>query len=159
MAPEDIRDHERPDGRREFIRHTVNVPLEVETVSASEARREQSVNVSRGGLAFVSTTCPQVGDLLRLRIPTVRPVFEAAARVAWCRPEEGRYLVGVQFMDQAAAFRSRMVEQVCAIENYRREVREKEGRVLSAQEAAAEWIERYAGQFPRGDIPPDEDGA
>src|SRR5688500_2141317 len=94
--------------RRQFIRHAVEVPLEVESVAGADARREHSRNVSSGGLAFISAECPSVGDLLKLRIPTVRPPFEAAARVAWCRPEGGGYLVGVQFVDAAAAFRSRM---------------------------------------------------
>lgn len=142
----------RENPRREFIRHTIDVPLEVESVAGAEFREKHSRNVSSGGLAFVSADCPRVGDLLKLRIPTVRPPFEAAARVAWCRPEDDGYLVGVQFVDSAAAFRSRMVQQVCSIENYRREVQEREGRELSTQEAAAEWIEKYAGRFPDSEL-------
>lgn len=147
----------RENPRREFIRHTVDVPLEVEELAGAEARNERSRNVSTGGLAFVSQRCPREGDLLRLRIPTVDPPFEAAARVAWCRPEEGRYLVGVQFVEAAAAFRSRMVQQVCSIENYRREVREREGRELGTQQAATEWIAKYAGRFPESQVAPPED--
>lgn len=149
----------RENPRREFIRHTVDVPLEVEALEGAEARSERSRNVSSGGLAFASNICPRVGDLLRLRIPTVQPPFEAAARVAWCRPEDGQYLVGVQFIDSAAAFRSRMVQQVCSIENYRKSVREREGRELETQQAAAEWIEKYAGRFPDAQVvPSDGDG-
>ena len=142
----------RENPRREFIRHTVDVPLEVESLSRHEARQEHSVNVSSGGLAFLSSTCPGIGEMLRLRIPTVQPVFEAAARVAWCRPEQGSFLVGVQFVDSGAAFRSRMVQQVCSIENYRREVEQNEGRDLSTQEAATEWITRFAGRFPDSEM-------
>src|SRR5690606_24996321 len=142
----------RDNPRREFIRHTIDVPLEVETLTSREARQEHSVNVSSGGLALVSSSCRGVGDLIRLRIPTVTPPFEAAARVAWCRSEEGNYLVGVEFVDAGSAFRSRMVQQVCSIENYRKEIREREGRSLSTQDAAAEWIERYAGRFPDSEV-------
>jgi hypothetical protein len=133
---------------REFLRHTVNVPLEVETVAEGEPTPAEGVNVSFGGLAFRSNICPPSGGIIRLRIPTVEPVFEANARVAWCRTEEDGYLVGVQFMDSSDAFQSRMVQQVCSIENYRKEQREREGRRLSTQEAAVEWIEKYAGRFP-----------
>lgn len=158
MVARNAANTEPENSRREFIRHTVNVPLEIESVSETERRNEQSLNVSPGGLAFVSSFCPRNGDMLRLRIPTVRPVFEAAARVAWCRPEDGCYLVGVQFVNAAAAFRSRMVQQVCSIENYRQEVREKEGRELTTQQAASEWIERYAGHFPASEtVPADRD--
>ena len=133
--------------RREFVRHTVHVPLEVERVG-EPAHAESGVNVGYGGLAFLSRTCPRVGEVLRVRIPTVEPVFEGEARVAWCRPEDGRFLVGVQFLDSSVAFRSRMVQQVCSIENYRREIERTEGRSLDTQQAAAEWIDRYAGRFP-----------
>lgn len=138
----------RTNPRREFIRHTADVPLEVERLGQPEPLREQGVNVSHGGLAFLSTTCPTVGEVLSIRIPTVDPPFEGRARVAWCRPESHQYLVGVQFLDSKEAFRSRMVQQVCSIENYRKEVEEDEGRVLSAQDAASEWIERFGGRFP-----------
>ena len=56
--------------------------------------------------------------------------------------------MGVQFLDATDAFRARMVEQVCTIERYRTQVREQEGRELSAHEAAAEWIGKFAGRFP-----------
>jgi hypothetical protein len=41
-----------------------------------------------------------------------------------------------------------MVQQVCSIENYRKEVETREGRTLTNQEAAAEWIKKHAGNFP-----------
>ena len=139
-------EHNNP--KREFLRHTVDVPLEVERTGVAAAQQEHGVNVGHGGLAFESATCPVVGEMLRIRIPTVEPPFEGNARVVWCRPEGENFLVGVQFLDAPAAFRSRMVQQVCSIENYRREVREREGRVLTSQQAADEWIERFAGRFP-----------
>lgn len=149
MIQSDREGEVRSNPRREFLRHTVHVPLEVDRVDAAESSTEgRGVNISHGGLAFLSDACPEVGDVLRIRIPTVDPPFEGRARVAWCRPEGDRNLVGVQFLDAQAAFRSRMVQQVCSIENYRKEVREREGRDLTAQEAAAEWIERYGGRFP-----------
>lgn len=138
----------RGNPRREFLRHTVNVPLEVDRVTDVPPMMEEGVNVSFGGLAFLSSACPSVGEILRLRISTVEPAFEAQARVAWCRPEARKFLVGVQFLDSTDAFQSRMVQQVCSIENYRRTVQQKEGRTLTTQEAADEWITRYAGRFP-----------
>ena len=151
LSPATNNGRTRKDSRREFIRHPVEFSLEVERLQDGGWQDERSINVSDGGLAFVTGTCPRVGDLLRLRIPGVQPPFEAAARVAWCRPEKGSFLVGVNFIDAESAFRSRMVQQVCAIEKYRRDVAEREGRRLSASAAAAEWIERYAHAFPGGE--------
>ncbi|HEX2094119.1 MAG TPA: PilZ domain-containing protein [Longimicrobiaceae bacterium] len=138
----------RSNPQREFLRHTVHVPLEIDRVADTTPTVEQGVNVSFGGLAFLSSACPAIGEILRLRIPTVEPPFEAQARVAWCRPEAEKFLVGVQFLDSTDAFQSRMVQQVCSIENYRREVQQTEGRDLTTQEAATEWIAKYAGRFP-----------
>ena len=41
-----------------------------------------------------------------------------------------------------------MVEQVCYIESYKKVVYETEGRQLTTEEAAMEWIRKYASQFP-----------
>jgi hypothetical protein len=41
-----------------------------------------------------------------------------------------------------------MVEQVCHVESYRRAVEQREGRQLTAEEAAEEWISRHASSFP-----------
>jgi hypothetical protein len=133
---------------RRFIRHTADVPIEVRALEGSGARLQQGKNVSEGGLAFVSDECLDPAHTIEVRIPEVEPPFEAHARVIWCRPEDDRYLVGVQFLDASDAFRARMVEQVCTIEKYRKDVREQEGRELDSHEAAAEWITRFAGRFP-----------
>ena len=42
-----------------------------------------------------------------------------------------------------------MVEQVCHIEQYKKEVLKNEGQGLSGEEAAVEWITKYAKDFPR----------
>jgi c-di-GMP-binding flagellar brake protein YcgR len=133
--------------RREYIRHTSDVPIQVRTVEGEQASG-RGRNVSHGGLAFVSDLCPAQGATIEVSIPDVDPPFQANARVAWCRPENEAFLVGVEFLDRSDAFRARMVEQVCTIERYREQVREEEGRELSAHEAATEWISRYAGRFP-----------
>jgi hypothetical protein len=148
----------RSNPRREFPRHAVQVPLEIDRVDHASPAAE-GINVGFGGLAFVSASCPSVGEILRIRIPTVKPVFEVSTRVAWCRPEGGRYLVGVRFLDSSAAFRSRMVQQVCSIENYRREVQQFEGRELTPQQAAAEWIAQNAAQFPDAEGRSGDDGS
>lgn len=147
----------RSNPTRKFIRHTVDVPIEVRAVDGDDTQQERSVNLGFGGLAFVSENCPAQGDVIELRIPSVDPPFSARGRVAWCQREGEGFLVGVAFLDSGDAFRARMVQQVCSIENYRREVEEREGRSLSTPEAAAEWISRFADRFP--DAAPARDGA
>jgi c-di-GMP-binding flagellar brake protein YcgR len=133
---------------RRFIRHTADVPIEVRAVPGAPPMEQVGVNVSEGGLAFLSDACLDPEQTIEVRISEVDPPFEAHAKVVWCREDPGGYLVGVQFLDANDAFRARMVEQVCTIEKYREQVREQEGRELDTQEAAAEWITKFAGRFP-----------
>ena len=77
------------------------------------------------------------------------PMFTTLGRVVWCKANDKGYQLGVAFLDQDDAFRTRMVEQICHIENYRNNASAVEGRQLSVEEAAAEWIDRYAAHFPQ----------
>jgi hypothetical protein len=137
-----------PRPRRRFIRHTADVPIEVRAVVADAPRTQSGRDVSEGGLSFISDTDLPLGSTLEIRIPAVHPPFEARARVVWRKREEAGYCIGVEFLDAAMAFRARMVEQVCAIEEYRRQVFRDQGRRLTRDEAAHEWIGRFADHFP-----------
>lgn len=137
-----------PQPRRRFIRHTADVPIEVRTVTEKPVLTQPGLNVSEGGISFWSDVDLPIGSAIEIRIPAVYPPFEAHARVVWHRQENGRFCIGAEFLDANAAFRARMVEQVCAIEEYRRQVFRDEGRRLTRDEAASEWIGRFAGRFP-----------
>jgi hypothetical protein len=135
------------DPPRKFIRHVMDVPLEVELLP-TRRRTTRSVDVGLGGLSFIADEAIASGTEVVIRIPVVHPPFEARARVAWARPDGDQYCIGVEFLDAEDSFRARMVEQVCAIDQYRRQLAE-EGRTLTAEQAADEWIRRYAGRFPQ----------
>lgn len=51
-------------------------------------------------------------------------------------------------MNTNDTFTARMLEQIWQIINYQNRL-EQEGRVLSIEEAAFEWIDRYAALFPQ----------
>jgi len=134
---------------RQFIRHPVDVPVEIGTNASDPPSAVHTHDISVGGLALRSSVAVAPGAHVDIRIPYVQPAFEAHARVAWCHPhdEEG-FELGVTFLDAQDAFLARMVEQICHIEDYRMSVYRLQGRQLSAEEAAAEWIAQYAAQFP-----------
>lgn len=131
---------------RQFIRHPVDIPIEVSR--AAEFLDARSYNVSLGGLALRCGSQLEAGIIVQLRIPSVQPLFETSARVSWCHECDEGFELGVEFLDADDAFRARMVEQVCAIESYKKTVYQTEGRSLSTQEAAMEWIGKHASQFP-----------
>ncbi len=131
---------------RSFIRHPSDIPIEFGGVECSGT--ERLANVSYGGVSVHVGSPLQPGSNVTLRIRWVTPSFEAECRVVWCRPEQGGFLVGVAFLDAEVAFRARMVEQVCHIEHYKRQVKAREGRNLTSQDAAQEWICKHAAEFP-----------
>lgn len=142
---------------RQYIRHPSDIPIsyclgkpvssrpmEPHEFFASDRLRD----VSRGGLCF-NAECPvRKGTPIHIEIAIHNPPYEADGTVAWCRPEGDHFAVGVQFNEPSTRFSVRMVEQVCHIEHYRTQVRENEGRDLTSEQAAEEWIERYAAEFP-----------
>jgi Tfp pilus assembly protein PilZ len=111
-------------------------------------REEHLRNVSRGGVCFATAALLDAGQAIRLCIPVFAQQFEIEGRVAWCRPAGDGYEVGVDFATAQERFCVRMVEQLCYIEDYRATVAREEGRELSSEEAAREWVERFADQFP-----------
>lgn len=110
--------------------------------------RETLRNVSNGGLCFHAHVELETGYRVLLRIPVIDQEFEAEGVVMWCRDDSPGYEVGVRFINVDDRFSIRMVEQLCYIEEYRCEVEREQGRRLSSEQAAAEWIEQFAAEFP-----------
>lgn len=133
---------------RHFIRHPTEVPIEISASEASVPRR-RLVNVSLGGLSFRSERPYPVRSTLKLRVPCVQPPFETEVQVVWCQTVAEGYDIGAAFLAPQDAFTARMVEQICRIDEYRAHVRAREGRALTVDEAAAEWISKFATEFER----------
>lgn len=133
---------------RAYIRHPADVPIEFAQVSEHDKERTQAQDVSLGGLSFSSSKRLAVGTTVKIRIPIVEPPFEAEAKVIWCLARPDRYEAGIEFVNEQDAYTARMVEQICHIEHYRLWVKEVEGRDLDGESAAAEWISKYAKDFP-----------
>ena len=137
--------------RRRYIRHPSDIPIEFSAAAGEPVTRARAHDVSFQGLAFQADRYAAPGTVIDLRIPTVSPAFETRGVVVWCRRLRERFEVGVRFLESADAYKARMVEQICHIEQYKRDVLEREGRKLSGGAAAREWIEKYAAKFPGRD--------
>ena len=135
---------------RRHIRHPTDIPLQWTHGNLVVHDTEYLRNISQSGLAFVSHSQIPVGVFIDIQIPIRNPEVEIRGVVMWCHGNaNGTYDVGVQFEDPESHFHMRMVEQVCHIEHYKKEVLETEGRELTGEQAALEWIRRYAADFPR----------
>ena len=159
---------------RQYIRHPSEIPLEYAlTETPPDYHMDYISNVSEGGLSFHSDHYIAPQKWIHLYIPIDENYFEADAQVRWCKEtgyaaessssthqattnhshchssHHNQYNIGVSFRDKEQAFSARMVEQICYIEEYKRTVKQKEGRELTSDQAAAEWIEKYASDFPQ----------
>ena len=137
---------------RKFIRHPSGVPIQV-TLDFAEDENDETVdqtitNVSLGGLAFISHKPLELLERVRICIPVLNQDNYLVGNVVWCEKVGDGYEIGIEFEKSKDVFRLRMIEQICHIEHYRKEVEESEGRELNAQEAAKEWISKFAGEFP-----------
>ena len=133
---------------RHFIRHPSDIPIECRITSCGPYQRNGLKDIGPGGLCFQTPAAFERGCAIQIKIPVREPPFEATGTIVWCRRTNGHYQVGVRFADTNTEFSVRMVEQVCQICHYQREVLEKEGRSLSGEEAAAEWVAKHARNFP-----------
>lgn len=133
---------------RNYIRHPSDIPIQfsedVEGVSESRLMN----NVGYGGLSFNSSKSISKGTRIHVRIDIVTPVFEADGIVVWCHQEEKNFIIGMEFLNKEDIFLARMVEQICHIQHYKNLILEKEGRHLSSEQAAREWIRKFARVFP-----------
>lgn len=133
---------------RHFIRHPSDIPIECHVTHRGLCRQNGLKDISLGGLCFQTPDALERGCVIQIKIPVREPPFEVTGTIVWCHRTNSHYQVGVQFADANTEFSVRMVEQICQICHYQREVLEKEGRSLSGAEAAAEWVAKYARDFP-----------
>lgn len=156
MAALESRNSTHNDALRQFIRHPTDIPIELERPelpSAYQGHRHPPKlpmnNISRGGVSCISTEAYESGAVITIRIHFVVPEFVCEAQVVWCRNfTEDLYEIGLTFLKKEDAFAVRMVEQVCHIEQYKRRTYADEGRLLTGEEAASEWISAHAHEFP-----------
>jgi hypothetical protein len=134
------------DERRKFFRHPVDVPIQVFPQELNAGKYVPMSDIGEGGIAFQTNVFFEDGARLKVRIPHVHPPFEAMGVVCWHRSLDDQLEIGLMFLDEETAFRVRMVEQICQIEKYRKQLLAG-GKSASFQDAASEWIEKYAASF------------
>ena len=126
----------------------IQVSLDRQADESSLLPCEKLNNVSLGGLAFISTKALSIGQKVSVSFPLIDQQHSLSGEVVWSKPVDTGFEIGLQFEDPDEIYSLRMIEQVCHIEHYRQEVEQFEGRRLTSEEAAREWIGLYASEFP-----------
>jgi hypothetical protein len=131
---------------RRYVRHPSSIPIELSVERQQRCAPTQMNNVGAGGIACSVPAPLPVGSAVQLRVPLIWPDYKGCGVVVWCREVGRAFEVGIEF-DAEEAFKSKMVEQLCQIEQYRQQVLSDQGRALDGEQAAREWISQNAGQF------------
>jgi PilZ domain-containing protein len=135
---------------REFIRHPSSIPVQLKKQDGEISFGTNTLNnVSFGGVSCLCSEPMEKGSTVKMTIACVDPTFEIRGKAVWCKPVHDMYEVGVEFLiSKDKMFLLRMIEQICHIEHYRNELKHR-GREISSEEAAKEWISKYADSFPQ----------
>lgn len=139
---------------RKFVRHPADIPIQISAVGNVPTHRVNLQNLSLGGLCCELSYAISPGTSISIRVPLIDNDYEGHGVVVWCTQKAQSYDVGIQFLEEKEAFKNRMVEQICLIERYKKQVLLEEGRMLNGEQAAMEWIEKFASQFAAFEEPP-----
>lgn len=138
--------------RRRFIRHPICYPLEYEHTSKKVAGKTRTLNVSEGGLLFVSKHGIKKGDIINLKMPLQNKIFKVRAKVMHSAKDPDNpslYNIGVSFCRYSDAFKVKLIEQLYLIDEYRVLRSLQLGYDITMQKASEEWIKRYSKRFAR----------
>ena len=136
--------------RRNFLRHPINVPLLV-SASKKAPQSPQCLNVSQGGLSFLSTEKLNKGLPVRITIPVKDKRFKIKAEVVYSRKDgrTGFFITGVCFADYSSAFQAKLAEEMLEILDFRKKLSAEMGHEISEEEAAQKWIGQFSKYFPK----------
>ncbi|MDD2238206.1 MAG: PilZ domain-containing protein [Kiritimatiellae bacterium] len=135
------------DEDRNYMRHPMDIPIQY-TIEDQHGGNPSLRNISKGGLCFRSDETIPVGSSINVTINLGDLSSEVKCIVAWVVEKGLFYEIGVKFDKTSDVFHFRLIEQLCSIAHYRHKILEKEGRKLTNEEAACEWINKYAATFP-----------
>ncbi len=138
--------------RRRFIRHPICYPLEFEHAPKKIREKTRTLNVSEGGLLFISKYSLKRGDIIILKMPLQNKVFKVKAKVMHASEDEASpnlFNIGVSFYRYSDAFKVKLIEQLYLIDEYRMLRSLQLGHEITMQKASEEWIKRYSKRFAR----------
>ena len=139
------------DAQTGFIHHRQGFPLDYKRL-LSDPEKEQSADAEGNtGLLFHSEEYLQPGTAIEATITLKNRPEKIRGKVVMVRECDDYYEIGLWLAHHADASRARIVEQACYIEEYIRDKKLREGPfVINRENAAEEWISKYAAEVPGG---------
>jgi c-di-GMP-binding flagellar brake protein YcgR len=135
--------------RRYYSRHPIRVPMSLHLIANQTDVRSESVDLSLGGLSFLWRDRLSKGNFLDISIPVKEKLFAIKAKVVYSKEDRktGRFKTGVLFCDVPSACRARLAEEALEILEYRKQMSSELGRDISEEEAAEQWVQKFASSF------------
>lgn len=136
---------------RKYLRHSMDAPLSCAVRSEGVETTAGLVDISDGGASISSKAKYRKGQSIELRFPVFKDCSVVPGTIAWDRtdkdsPENHRY--GIKFKDDTDKAMLRMVEMICHIMTFRAMQEHLTGKSIPADDAAREWLSKYADTFP-----------
>jgi len=131
------------DEMREYVRYSTDIAIGCQVPNLQIEGSPRMRNISQTGLCFTTKSCVQRGNNIHLTIPVNGVDFEVDGTVMRCHDMEVHYEMGVKFNDDRTESSIQMIDQLCQIEQYRSDVKTKEGREMTSEEAGKEWAEKF----------------
>lgn len=134
---------------RKHVRQISDLPIQVtlDYQHRHQVEEDEITNVSLGGLCFIASDQLAIDALIKVRFPILNQETSLDGKVVWCSKSAKGYEIGLEFKDPAEVERLKTIEQIHHIERFREEVEARDERKLSSEQAAREWVRKYAGEF------------
>ena len=144
--------------RRSVVRHAIELPIRYRVLSERRqmsgtrsqlTNPQKTKNISDSGLLFLATEYFKVGTLLELSLPVKEKVLTIEGCVVHASQdsESGLFRTGIHFPKIDSVFKVKLAEQVYQIDQFRKSLSRQEGRLVSEEEAAHQWIEEHSSDF------------
>jgi hypothetical protein len=136
---------------RQFLRHPMDVPLRCVIRTQADEITGGVRDISDGGAAFFASKKFRKGLAVELSFPVFKDGPAISGKIVWSMADKdspGSHINGVKFADNRDKKMLRLVEQICHIMSYRVMQEHLTGKTMSADEAAREWLGKYADTFP-----------
>ena len=137
--------------RRRSLRHPIKVRVRLQLTGDPAVTRSQTGDLSEGGLHFFWVRSLAKGMPLRVTVPVLNQAFKMTGKVIYSVRDTvtGLFRTGISFIETSSAFRMKLAEEILRIQKFRDEISEKQGHMVSEDEAALAWIQKYSKEFSR----------
>lgn len=99
------------------------------------------VNVSKGGVAFISSQPAKENDIFELQIFLKKKRFNLRAAVVYCLTrEDGYYNIGAKFIDVPENFKKNLEQEIKEISEFHRECNQFYNKGLNFTEASMAYL-------------------